>query len=119
MVRFIIKMETIKYRENATIYIPIWLDLLLIILSSCSTLQLDLHSNMVRFIIKMETIKYRENATIYIPIWLDLLCLLLIGLHLSNCHLHSNMVTLLFLFGAYNSSAYSNLHSNMVRFIIR
>ncbi len=95
MVRFIIKMETIKYRENATIYIPIWLDLLLIILSSCSTLQLDLHSNMVRFIMFTLnrsspfqlpfTFQYGQiyyfylehiivpHIRIYIPIWLDLL----------------------------------------------
>ena len=51
---------------------------------------------MVRFIIKMETKQYTKNKTIYIPIWLDLL--------------YAKTLSTIFLF--------SNLHSNMVRFII-
>ena len=55
------------------IYIPIWLDLLLIMLSCQSTNYYDLHSNMVRFIMyNARQILYRV-VQIYIPIWLDLL----------------------------------------------
>ena len=73
MVRFIIKMESVKYSKNATIYIPIWLDLLCRQYNRKKSIFDYLHSNMVRFIIftiKRQTICL---STIYIPIWLDLL----------------------------------------------
>ena len=124
------------------IYIPIWLDLLYTqkeideINEEIFTFQYgqiyydytdllnqnvvsNLHSNMVRFIISIRrntrttkilfTFQYgqiyyiiknrkkQENKIIYIPIWLDLLCLPLFV----------------------NRLAYRDLHSNMVRFIIK
>ena len=82
-------------REFFLIYIPIWLDLLCILLRDMSQMLANLHSNMVRFIIKKEsknmtgesvfTFQYGQiyyagirddeflAAHIYIPIWLDLL----------------------------------------------
>ena len=82
---------------SSEIYIPIWLDLLLILLCLVRHKLCYLHSNMVRFIISIEeqyeafkrafTFQYgqiyytiRTNGgtrtrRIYIPIWLDLLCI--------------------------------------------
>ena len=98
MVRFIMCKQQSSYIKKS-IYIPIWLDLLLQIKQHLHILYLHLHSNMVRFIIETSTteplgtmgfkfqygqIYYMTNLktvdstnTIYIPIWLDLLFLLL------------------------------------------
>ena len=51
MVRFIIKLHCIIQTTRKIIYIPIWLDLLLLSLTGESTARFNLHSNMVRFII--------------------------------------------------------------------
>ena len=89
------EMDTYAHRKNKTIYIPIWLDLLLLQTSQTTQQEPHLHSNMVRFIIVyklMEDTKmskftfqygqiYYNNKRIlnefvrriYIPIWLDLL----------------------------------------------
>ena len=101
------------------IYIPIWLDLLFGRFQQMLPHFLNLHSNMVRFIIYMRlqfrlelkgfTFQYGQiyyrgiprcinpALCIYIPIWLDLL------------------------FGRFQQMLphFLNLHSNMVRFIIR
>ncbi len=73
MVRFIIKIIHIMRYPSLFIYIPIWLDLLLLIRDLTQALAIDLHSNMVRFIIKEIINKLNEKFGIYIPIWLDLL----------------------------------------------
>ena len=52
MVRFIIRRNIIRYRQLNIIYIPIWLDLLLIIMIFSLYEFVNLHSNMVRFIIR-------------------------------------------------------------------
>ena len=52
---------------------------------------------MVRFIIELIKTKMSKNFEIYIPIWLDLLC--------ESDNLQKCLI--------------ENLHSNMVRFIIR
>ena len=59
----------VYYWLSFVIYIPIWLDLLLLICMSFDFPNNNLHSNMVRFIILLDFLKS--------PI---------------NCHLHSNMV---------------------------
>ena len=46
-------METIKYRKDKTIYIPIWLDLLSLRQLAIRQKPCHLHSNMVRFIIQV------------------------------------------------------------------
>ena len=56
-----------------TIYIPIWLDLLLGGIISSISNSIYLHSNMVIFIM-IDKAKYiTKDYLIYIPIWLDLL----------------------------------------------
>ena len=101
------------------IYIPIWLDLLFSFQALLSHCVKYLHSNMVRFIIKYLQVAKRRSQrftfqygqiyyarsnnndyiynSIYIPIWLDLLY-------------KQRMPTML---------GVTDLHSNMVRFIIR
>ena len=51
MVRFIILSGFAEYTSEVAIYIPIWLDLLLIVEGYTSPEEIHLHSNMVRFII--------------------------------------------------------------------
>ena len=99
MVRFIIKIRTPSLSCDIIIYIPIWLDLLLIIFSSCSTLKLDLHSNMVRFIIHSILFFKNPLTRIYIPIWLDLLLLSNVYMELIFRYLHSNMVRFIICIG--------------------
>ena len=97
------------------IYIPIWLDLLCVILIQKNIENCNLHSNMVRFIIKPPYIPpmqslgnlhsnmvrfiiegvnkmYVCNNCIYIPIWLDLLYIAYIVAYTHKKNLHSNMV---------------------------
>ena len=95
MVRFIIIFFNYMYQSKIAIYIPIWLDLLLIknrlskfkkrylhsnmvrfiilIYPVYSTILMHLHSNMVRFIIISPSFSRFKVRFIYIPIWLDLL----------------------------------------------
>ena len=54
MVRFIIRRSSCNKRHDYFIYIPIWLDLLCFVISSYSSCESDLHSNMVRFIILIQ-----------------------------------------------------------------
>ena len=70
MVRFIIKIITIKIRNRIIIYIPIWLDLLF----------------------KQGGREKNANNKIYIPIWLDLLFSKILQAKISFHYLHSNMV---------------------------
>ena len=58
---------------NRKIYIPIWLDLLLIDNHALKDCNYYLHSNMVRFIILACCKSSGIYPLIYIPIWLDLL----------------------------------------------
>ena len=96
------------------IYIPIWLDLLLVFESPLILRIHNLHSNMVRFIIiyKIDlpplTLKFTFQygqiyyifvwfvicniVGIYIPIWLDLLFVSNRRIFFYKHHLHSNMV---------------------------
>ena len=96
------------------IYIPIWLDLLSIYQNQKLKNKINLHSNMVRFIIMIVrgaqfaiskfTFQYgqiyykRFNSfssllnNIYIPIWLDLLYNYKFKLFITLTNLHSNMV---------------------------
>ena len=53
MVRFIINEYCLMIIDNVEIYIPIWLDLLFVLLFIVIPPFLDLHSNMVRFIIQI------------------------------------------------------------------
>ena len=53
MVRFIINEYCLMIIDNVEIYIPIWLDLLFVLLFIVIPPFLDLHSNMVRFIMKI------------------------------------------------------------------
>ena len=55
------------------IYIPIWLDLLLMFSSRVFDVFVNLHSNMVRFIMPKIALLFSLSVEIYIPIWLDLL----------------------------------------------
>ena len=80
----------------ATIYIPIWLDLLSPSDETLGRPKYYLHSNMVRFIIKVPEPNFESTEAIYIPIWLDLLF---------------NIISI-------SPKLLHNLHSNMVRFII-
>ena len=67
-------MEKIIQKEHIiTIYIPIWLDLLLVGYNKEKEVRNNLHSNMVRFIIPTASNLLNPAAWIYIPIWLDLL----------------------------------------------
>ena len=59
--------------EDFSIYIPIWLDLLLFLELKTVKGKLYLHSNMVRFIIDLKKTAGKRSIYIYIPIWLDLL----------------------------------------------
>ena len=79
------------------IYIPIWLDLLYLVLLINHLSNYNLHSNMVRFIIRSSS-RNTENIRIYIPIWLDLLCLRDFLKNPINYHLHSNMVRFIMFF---------------------
>ena len=96
------------------IYIPIWLDLLLFFSLFLFLVRYHLHSNMVRFIIDtplslligflLFTFQYGQiyyyiypyaclkQSNIYIPIWLDLLFLYMLLVFLPVMNLHSNMV---------------------------
>ncbi len=47
---------------------------------------------MVRFIIQTRTFVVAIRNLIYIPIWLDLLCIIPIRVAIPNTDLHSNMV---------------------------
>ena len=100
--------------SNMFIYIPIWLDLLSNRLLQASIRLYHLHSNMVRFIIKEReeeikakakfTFQYgqiyykqqikqqKDHNSIYIPIWLDLLYALVRCFQNQQTNLHSNMV---------------------------
>ena len=55
MVRFIISRRYYIHFTSSKIYIPIWLDLLLIEFVFIDVNDDDLHSNMVRFIINVST----------------------------------------------------------------
>ncbi len=59
MVRFIIIFFNYMYQSKIAIYIPIWLDLLLIKNRLSKFKKRYLHSNMVRFIIKLEQNKLK------------------------------------------------------------
>ena len=73
-------------------YIPIWLDLLLL-LAMCLRLVFPfLHSNMVRFIMIWYKMSRSEHVLFYIPIWLDLLFRLTKLQEDRSIFLHSNMV---------------------------
>ena len=96
------------------IYIPLWLDLLSIALLEAIEKYEDLHSTMVRFIIQKFNFNFKlvkrftfhygqiyyffiggeveRDASIYIPLWLDLLCDLVRAILLQNRNLHSTMV---------------------------
>ena len=56
-----------------TIYIPLWLDLLLIEALFTLDEDVNLHSTMVRFIIETSPEPHFPPPQIYIPLWLDLL----------------------------------------------
>ena len=123
------------------IYIPIWLDLLLILLYLVRHMLCYLHSNMVRFIIMLNpflsysvykfTFQYGQiyyilqrrrlqfNMPIYIPIWLDLLSNLFLVLLTILRNLHSNMVRFIIILRILIRICKNHLHSNMVRFIIK
>ena len=114
MVRFIIKLYFIPPTPYKKIYIPIWLDLLQLYLTSERLAIRYLHSNMVRFIIEINinsfvyflkfTFQYGQiyyasrigrngrRDKIYIPIWLDLLCPCRFHVEFQGFYLHSNMV---------------------------
>ena len=53
MVRFIMRMDAIKIKNQVYIYIPIWLDLLFHQVLHTMGTYLYLHSNMVRFIMRV------------------------------------------------------------------
>ena len=96
------------------IYIPLWLDLLLMSILKTEDLRVDLHSTMVRFIIREQlseaisknqfTFHYGQiyyygfqhfffgNSDIYIPLWLDLLFYSIILFFDFKKDLHSTMV---------------------------
>ena len=123
------------------IYIPIWLDLLLLVQHFFFLARYHLHSNMVRFIITLSlllvyssntfTFQYGQiyyfrcnyvhyiSCEIYIPIWLDLLCIVKPLLSYSE-------YKFTFQYGQIYYTPYlacvcilhRHLHSNMVRFII-
>ena len=136
---YIIVFRFICYLKN--IYIPIWLDLLQNNITQCRTEKINLHSNMVRFIIyiyylyqvkiiaftfQYGQIYYTElfnikkiKKEIYIPIWLDLLFSDLYDSGIDLTNLHSNMVRFIISFVYFLNLKKRNLHSNMVRFIIR
>ena len=141
MVRFIILSETLdadslrkftfhygqiyyaiqfeRFYYKIAIYIPIWLDLLWLKASATPQVPEDLHSTMVRFIIRWRKsyryshhlftfhygqiyyfdfrLLYGKRELIYIPLWLDLL---------STCAHDDKRVAV-------------NLHSTMVRFIMK
>ena len=140
MVRFIMRNNVCNKRQHIRIYIPIWLDLLLLSLTGESTARFNLHSNMVRFIINfflrflkclsIFTFQYgqiyyksilnnlQEPGSIYIPIWLDLLYIQHSQIRIYKNHLHSNMVRFIILVSDFMGRKLDNLHSNMVRFII-
>ena len=73
MVRFIINGINAGIDGLKNIYIPIWLDLLLLDFVLLLNMLLYLHSNMVRFIIRKRYYRFWRIKEIYIPIWLDLL----------------------------------------------
>ena len=112
------KVPESHFKSTERIYIPIWLDLLLLESPLVRPIVVYLHSNMVRFII------------IGIPIGSPNSCLFTFqygqiyyktilqqGFH-SNNYLHSNMVRFI-IFSPPPLSVYVlHLHSNMVRFII-
>ena len=79
------------------IYIPIWLDLLLMLLICNHLYYRNLHSNMVRFIIRRIFWRECNRFVIYIPIWLDLLSTSLPKQVLGEPNLHSNMVRFIML----------------------
>ena len=103
-----------KQSNNKSIYIPIWLDLLLKDFNKNPIHKMYLHSNMVRFIINPKkpaptpatifTFQYGQIyyflrdteiiylIIIYIPIWLDLLFYLMLFQDMAMDYLHSNMV---------------------------
>ena len=84
------------HRCSSKIYIPLWLDLLLIFPETPSIPYPNLHSTMVRFIIMLSFLQLHFDFLIYIPLWLDLL--------LHQFHIYAEL--------------FCNLHSTMVRFII-
>ena len=59
--------------HNAWIYIPLWLDLLLVFKANLSVVKMNLHSTMVRFIMRKRELNDIDRDYIYIPLWLDLL----------------------------------------------
>ena len=62
MVRFIMKPKRSRRHDDIRIYIPIWLDLLLIVEANEAKDYFNLHSNMVRFIIDEKRSKIIEKA---------------------------------------------------------
>ena len=80
------------YTLSSVIYIPIWLDLLYIMTKTIINYYVYLHSNMVRFIIDNQLSQQITDIQIYIPIWLDLLFQIIKRLFFFRTHLHSNMV---------------------------
>ena len=61
MVRFIIIAKEKDEYMKKNIYIPIWLDLLLLKLYSIYKSVINLHSNMVRFIIDELNLEYNDR----------------------------------------------------------
>ena len=97
MVRFIIVVAIRNLDKNIYIYIPIWLDLLLMLSCQSTNYYENLHSNMVRFIIHRRDKNYIFNFK----------------------DLHSNMVRFIIQTKMDKMElVICNLHSNMVRFII-
>ena len=141
MVRFIIKQHRLCITFLYFIYIPIWLDLLSSIKITQAIQIHYLHSNMVRFIILFsrsmtatilsftfqygqiyyvdDTINKSQFIVIYIPIWLDLLCIFYTIGYVDKkifTFQYGQIYYLSELEDIFNN--FSNLHSNMVRFII-
>ena len=104
---------------NYFIYIPIWLDLLCLLLTDLRLSNCHLHSNMVRFIIEKTTQYKEELQTIYIPIWLDLLFTVCPFLSYS-AFIFTFQYGQIYYYESHRilQRILQDLHSNMVRFII-
>ena len=118
MVRFIIIWFIYSRTILPSIYIPIWLDLLSVYRQKDQNQITNLHSNMVRFIIRWTNDSRRFDNDIYIPIWLDLLLKIIFCKYFPLKIYIPIWLDLLFVIMKGVQIGATNLHSNMVRFII-
>ena len=91
MVRFIINKNDLKAYLKRVIYIPIWLDLLFQREYNAQQ-QSNIYIPIWLDLLLSFGILSQQLEIIYIPIWLDLLCLFIQEQYYEKDNLHSNMV---------------------------